>query len=170
MNARTPLLMFALALSASGCTLADDDDDHGGYKRPKRLSMPRNAPQIWKDECGSCHMLYLPGLLPPAAWQIQMDTLDEHYGSNASLEPEQYHEILDFLLRNSTRNRLPVETSGKPGEPPRVSETRWFDDKHDEVSAEKFQRESVGSPANCIACHRDGERGDFDDDRVKIPR
>lgn len=168
MNARTSLLMvFALVLSASGCTLADDDK-HGGYKRPKRLSMPRNAPQIWKDECGSCHMLYLPGLLPPAAWQVQMDTLDVHYGSNASLEVAEYQEILDFLRRNSTRNRLPVE--GRLGEPPRISETRWFDDKHDEVGAEKFQRESVGGPANCIACHRDAERGDFDDDRVTIPQ
>lgn len=173
MNLRTPLLLASvLAVFAGGYTLADDDDHEGKdrYRRPKGLGMPADAPQIWKDECGSCHMLYLPGLLPPAAWQLQMDTLAEHYGSNASLETAEYQEILDFLLRNSTRNRLPVESRGRPGEPPRVSETRWFEDKHDEVSTEKFQRESVGGPANCVACHRDAERGDFDDDRVKIPR
>ena len=55
-------------------------------------------------------------------------------------------------------------------EPPRISQTRWFERKHDEVSEAKFKRESVGGRANCVACHRDAESGDFDEDRVKIPR
>ena len=67
-------------------------------------------------------------------------------------------------------NRLPVEPSTTAGEPPRISQTRWFEHKHDEVSEAKFRREAVGGRANCVACHRDAERGDFDDDRVKIPR
>ena len=115
-------------------------------------------------------MLYAPGLLPAEAWRQQMQTLDEHYGSNATLDAEQAREILDFLLRASAANRLPVEPSPTAGEPPRISQTRWFDQKHDEVSEAKFRRESVGGRANCVACHRDAERGDFDDDKVKIPR
>ena len=70
----------------------------------------------------------------------------------------------------SAANRLPVEPSSTTGEPPRISQTRWFERKHDEVSDAKFDRESVGGRFNCVACHRDAERGDFDDDRVKIPR
>jgi len=27
----------------------------------------------------------------------------------------------------------------------------------------------VGSPANCVACHADAERGDFNEDKVRIP-
>ncbi|MDM8350949.1 hypothetical protein P8H27_18900 [Pseudomonas sp. sp1636] len=166
-----PLAFALLALAVVGLSLAAADDEHTRrYQRPKRLAVPADAPQLWKDECASCHMLYPPGLLPAQAWRQQLDTLAAHYGSNASLEPEQEREILDFLLRASARNRLPVEPAQTAGEPPRISQTRWFEHKHDEVSAAKFRRESVGGPANCVACHRDAERGDFDDDRVKIPR
>ncbi|HTN30855.1 MAG TPA: hypothetical protein VL178_08480 [Pseudomonas sp.] len=162
---------LTLTLGLVGYSFADDDDDHDRrYKRPKRLAVPSNAPLVWKEECAACHMLYVPGLLPADAWRQQMSTLDEHYGSNATLDPELEQQILDFLVRASAVNRLPVEPSPVPGEPPRISQTRWFEHKHDEVSEAKFRREAVGGRANCVACHRDAERGDFDDDRVKIPR
>ncbi len=163
---------LALALTLGGFSLADDDEHHArqGYKRPKRLAIPSDAPLVWKEECAACHMLYSPGLLPADAWREQMRTLGGHYGSNASLDPAQEKEILDFLVRASAANRLPIEPSPTAGEPPRISQTRWFERKHDEVSAAKFARESVGGRFNCVACHRDAERGDFDDDRVKIPR
>ena len=169
---RSTVAGLALALTLAGFSLADDDDHHErkGYKRPKRLAVPNDAPLVWKEECAACHMLYAPGLLPADAWRQQMQTLDEHYGSNATLDPVQERDILDFLLRASTANRLPVEPSPTAGEPPRISQTRWFEHKHDEVSEAKFQREAVGGRFNCVACHRDAERGDFDDDRVKIPR
>lgn len=159
------------ALALTGFSLADDDDhDRQGYKRPKRLAVPSDAPLVWNEVCAACHMLYPPGLLPAKAWRQQMQTLDEHYGSNAKLDPDQEREILEFLLRVSAGNRLPVEPSPTAGEPPRISQTRWFERKHDEVSEAKFKRESVGGRANCVACHRDAESGDFDEDRVKIPR
>lgn len=162
-----PLALALLMLATAGFSLANDGH---GYKRPKRLAIPADAPQLWKDECAGCHMLYSPGLLPAESWRQQMDTLSDHYGSNASLEPEEQREIVDFLVRASAPNRLPLEPSKTTGEPPRISQTRWFERKHDDVSAAKFRRESVGGRANCVACHHDAERGDFDDDRVKIPR
>jgi len=72
--------------------------------------------------------------------------------------------------RASATTRLPVEPSPTAGEPPRISQTRWFERKHHEVSEAKFAREAVGGRFNCVACHRDAEHGDFDEDRVKIPR
>ncbi|WIX03550.1 hypothetical protein QK899_03695 [Pseudomonas sp. AR5] len=163
---------LALALTLGGFSLADDDGHHErkGYKRPKRLAVPSDAPLVWKEECAACHMLYSPGLLPADAWREQMRTLGDHYGSNASLDPVQEQEILNFLVRASAANRLPVEPSPTAGEPPRISQTRWFERKHHEVSDAKFAREAVGGRFNCVACHRDAERGDFDEDRVKIPR
>lgn len=175
---RARMLSLALAAGVSlplllgGLSLADDHPHGEGqrYHRPKRLAVPSDAPLLWHEECAACHMLYAPGLLPAQAWRQQMQTLAEHYGSNASLDPVQEREILDFLLRASQPNRLPVEPSPVAGEPPRISQTRWFERKHHEVSKAKFQRESVGGRANCVACHRDAEQGDFDEDRVKIPR
>ncbi len=172
---KLPLALAAglsLTLLLGGLSLADEHDsgDRQRYHRPKRLAVPSDAPQLWREECAACHMLYAPGLLPAQAWRQQMQTLAEHYGSNATLDPVQEREILDFLERASQHNQLPVEPSPVAGEPPRISQTRWFERKHDEVSEAKFQRESVGGRANCVACHRDAELGDFDDDRVKIPR
>ncbi len=162
---------LALAVMLAGISSADDDDhDRQRYKRPKQLAVPSDAPLAWKEECAACHMLYSPGLLPAEAWRQQMQTLDNHYGSNATLDPVQEREILDFLLRASSGNRLPAEPSPTAGEPPRISQTRWFERKHHEVSEAKFSRESVGGRANCVACHRDAERGDFNEHRVKIPR
>ena len=103
---------LTLTLGLVGYSFADDDDDHDRrYKRPKRLAVPSDAPLVWKEECAACHMLYVPGLLPAAAWRQQMSTLDEHYGSNATLEPELEQQILDFLVRASAANRLPAAAS-----------------------------------------------------------
>jgi hypothetical protein len=38
------------------------------------------------------------------------------------------------------------------------------------VSAATFKRAAIKSPANCTACHRDAAQGDFEDDRVRIPK
>lgn len=160
---------LSLTLLVATSSVADDGN-HNGYKRPKRLALPSDAPLLWKEECAACHMLYVPALLPAEAWRQQMQTLEQHYGSNASLDAQQAREILDFLLRSSAANRLPVEPSATAGEPPRISQTRWFAHKHDEVSVATFQRAAVGSRANCVACHHGAERGDFDEDRVEIPR
>ncbi|MOA19717.1 Dihem cytochrome c [compost metagenome] len=138
------------------------------YKRPKQLTVPADAPQAWLNECGSCHMAYPPGLLPPKAWEQHMNTLSSHYGSDASLDPAEEQQIRDFLLLVSSNNRLPVEGSVSADAQPRITETRWFQRRHDEVSEAKFARESVGGAGNCVACHRNAERGSFG--KVKIPR
>jgi nitrate/TMAO reductase-like tetraheme cytochrome c subunit len=54
--------------------------------------------------------------------------------------------------------------------PLRITETRWFVKKHDEVPRATWSRKSVGSAANCAACHRQAEQGVFDDDSVRIPK
>lgn len=164
-----PLVLLPM-LMVVGCN-ADDHGTgkHGSYKRPKRLAVSADAPQAWREECSACHLAYSPGLLPADAWRMQMKDLGDHYGSDASLDPEAEAVILDFLLQASTNNRLPVE-GGRPGFPPRITETRWFLKKHDEVSPSTFKRPGIGSAANCAACHREAERGDFDEDRVKIPK
>ena len=135
-----------LALTLAGFSLADDDHhERKGYKRPKRLSIPSDAPLVWKEECAARHTLYSPGLLPADAWREQMRTLSDHYGSNASLDPAQEKEILDFLVRASAANRLPVEPSPTTGEPPRISQTRWFGAKYDEVSGCSLANRSVAA-------------------------
>jgi hypothetical protein len=47
--------------------------------------------------------------------------------------------------------------------PLRITETRWFLHKHDEVPRAPWSRKSVGSAANCTACHPQAEKGVFDE-------
>jgi aldehyde:ferredoxin oxidoreductase len=54
--------------------------------------------------------------------------------------------------------------------PLRISETPYFRRKHHELRPEVFKRKSVGSPANCSACHLTAEKGDYDEHKVKIPK
>ena len=164
-------MIWPLALClAMASAWADDDEHHERHdkRRPRQLSSA-GAPAVWKTECGSCHMAYPAGLLPGAAWRQQLDTLRQHYGVNATLDATDMQVIRDYLLRASASNTLPTPAS-TADEPPRITRTAWFIRKHDEVAPAVWRRASVKSASNCMACHRDAERGDFDDDRVRIPR
>lgn len=160
-----------LALASTYATADDDGEHEGKHGRRGRgqADVMAKAPPVWKTECGSCHLAFPPGMLPAAGWKQQMDTLDKHYGSNATLDAADEKAIRDFLQLASAGNRERVPAS-KPGEPPRITSTAWFRHEHDEVSAAVWRRKAVGSAANCIACHSGAERGDFDEDGVRIPR
>lgn len=169
-------LTSSLALAEPASLLADGGARHvqpdavtaGESTRAQQLEVPADAAQTWLAECGRCHMAYPPGLLPAKAWELHMDTLSHHYGSDASLAPAEEQAIRDFLLLVSSNNRRPLEGTIGADEQPRITATRWFKRKHHAVSAEQFARRSVGGAGNCAACHRKVERGSFA--KVKIPR
>jgi len=138
--------------------------------------MPRLAHKNWQQECASCHIAYSPALLPRASWKKLMTGLDQHFGENASLDPVTQADILRFLELNaadtgtSQLGQRVMRDMDRKAAPLRVTETRWFVRKHDEVPRSAWTRKSVGSAANCAACHRKAEQGVFDDHSVRIPR
>jgi hypothetical protein len=156
-------------LLASGGFSSETAEGHGS-------SMPVVANAKWKTECGSCHMLYHPGLLPERSWNKVMAGLDKHFGENASLDAATHAEIANFLAANSAdkqdnrRSTRINQSTLANATPLRISETRYFTSKHDEISANTFKRKSIGSPSNCIACHKGAEKGDFSESQVRIPR
>lgn len=125
---------------------------------------PTNA--TWRAECGSCHIAYPPNLLPAPAWRRMMAGLDKHFGTDASVDAATAAEIGAFLESNAGQGRKRGIDSGTL----RISDTPWFKRKHDEVAAATWKDPRVKTPANCSACHVGAERGDFDDDAVRIPR
>ena len=58
-----------------------------GFARADGPQMPRAVPPAYTQECGSCHVAYPPGMLPARSWQRIVAGLENHYGSDASLEP-----------------------------------------------------------------------------------
>ena len=118
----------------------------------------------WKDECGGCHVAYPPQLLPAQAWRRIMAGLNKHFGADASLDPAAAAEIGAFLEKSAGSARRASARSL------RITESAWFRHEHDELPAAAWKRPSIKSAANCAACHRAAEQGDFGERNIRIPR
>jgi len=149
---RCALLALPALLLVASATWADG---HGSR-------LPVNA--TYRDECGSCHVAFPPGLLPADSWQRLMADLPHHFGSDASLEPALRQSLADWLGAHASRRR----TEAPPQD--RLTRSAWFVREHHEVPADAWRRPSIGSAANCSACHADAATGDYDEHRVRIPR
>ena len=133
--------------------------------------LPRLSNKAWQQECTSCHVAYPPSLLPKASWRRMMSGLDKHFGENASLDPATQADILKFLEANAANSGSKVLRRMAANEAPlRITETRWFMHEHDEVPRATWARKSVGSAANCAACHRQAEQGNYNEDAIRIPK
>jgi mono/diheme cytochrome c family protein len=159
MTAFIPLLRPAAVLlalaSAASAALADS------RAMPADSMLP-----AYRQECAACHMAYPPGMLPAASWTRMLGRLDQHYGSDASLDQALMRQIGTWLEAHASTYKRVRE------QPPqdRITRSAWFERKHRELDAAVWQRTAVGSRANCMACHTRADRGDFDDDRVRIPK
>jgi hypothetical protein len=120
---------------------------------------------IWRAECGGCHVAYRPALLPATEWRQLMGSLDRHFGADASVDTNTATEIDRFLAASAGRGEGRVAEAQ-----PRITTTRWFRHKHNEVSAAAFRSTSVKTAANCAACHPGAAAGDFNEHAVRIPR
>lgn len=154
-----PAVMTALVLPL-GVTQADEQ---------KRYSL--NA--LYKEECGSCHVPYPPQLLPAVSWRQLMGELEKHFGSNATLEAPAAMEITRFLVSNAGRAGQ-SQSGSASGARLRITETPWFKrehrDGHDGLSASVWQSAEVKTPANCVACHREANEGNYSERGIRIPR
>lgn len=132
-------------------------------------SMPFvTPPPLYKQECAACHVAYPAGLLPAASWKRVMGSLNKHYGTDASLDDASLKSISGWLASNAGTYKRASE------EPPqdRITKSAWFLRKHreGEVPADVWKRASVGSPANCVACHANAAQGSFNERDIKIPK
>lgn len=149
-----------LALASFGAHAKYDGENRG------KPVMPSQVNAKFQQECAGCHMAYPPGLLPAASWTKMMSGLDKHFGVDASLTPAEVTEISNFLTKNAS-NRWTASTA-----PLRITDSVWFKTKHNsrEIPPDVWKRASVKSPSNCMACHSGADKGDFEEDRVRIPR
>ncbi|MEQ1800920.1 MAG: diheme cytochrome c [Gammaproteobacteria bacterium] len=129
---------------------------------------PPPAPNpAWQEECGACHLAYPARFLSAGSWQRVMAGLGDHFGTDASIEPAVAKDITAWLAANS---RKPKAGKPEPVPPPlRITETRWFTGEHDEISAARFKSPAVGGAANCAACHRTADQGNFSERNIKLP-
>lgn len=120
--------------------------------------------RLYREECGSCHVAYPPALLPKVSWQAIMAGLDQHFGTDATVDASAAKEIQAYLEANAGGRHM----RGKP--PLRITEMRWFREEHDEVPASTWKGPAVKSAANCGACHMQAENGDYSEGTLRVPR
>ena len=155
---KAAVLGAALALATvSGVAVAGD-------------SKQFNITATYKEECGSCHIAYPPQLLSRESWRVLMAGLDDHFGSDASLDAVKTREVTAYLESNAAGR---ADKFAAPGNL-RVSQTPWFRkehrDGHDGLTLAMWTSPAVKSPANCGACHTQAERGDYSENGIRLPR
>ena len=166
----------------------DDDDDHDrGKKRGRYQKRYRNDSEhygkpyltpatnpTYVEECGGCHFIYQPELLPSGSWKKILDGLEDHFGEDIELDPGVKKIIVEYLKANAAENssaKRAVKIMRSLGNrtPLRFTDIPYIHEKHHEISPNVIKRESIGSLSNCSACHTTAEKGIYDDDYVVIP-
>ena len=127
--------------------------------------MPGNVPKAYTQECAACHTAYPPALLPAPSWQRIMSGLDKHYGTDASLDAATVKQLSSWLQANAGGYRRVADTPPED----RITRSAWFVREHREVDPSFWTHVSVKSAANCAACHVGADKGNFDEDSVRLP-
>jgi hypothetical protein len=135
------------------------------------LAVPPMSDPTAKKECGACHMLYPPALLPARSWRAITGDLANHFGDNAELDAATTKALTDYLVANAgdargggskiMRGLDPAVT------PERITDLPWWRRKHekrDRVAPATLARKGAKFKGDCKACHTGAEKGYFEDD------
>ena len=153
-------------------SMADEDEIWDRTRDVATIQSP-----LYKEECGSCHMAYPPGLLPTRSWKIMMTGLEDHFGENAELDSATTDELTRFLVNNSAdaasnyrRSRKFMRDISNDSAPLRITKLDYFRHEHDEIPDRMIAANpEVGSLGNCNACHQKAELGSFSEREIRIP-
>ena len=131
--------------------------------------------KVYIEECGACHLAYPPGLLPAESWRDIMEELEDHFGENAELDQTTNSHIARYLdhlaLGKGSRSQMSkMSRNLRDKAPNRITELPYFIHEHDEIPKRMITNNpGLGSLSQCDSCHKDAEKGVFDEDRVFIP-
>jgi cytochrome c len=132
--------------------------------------------KFYEKECASCHFAYQPGLLPSKSWKKLMGDLENHFDTDASLEPEDNQMILKYLVDNSAekfrnykRSQRINDSIAKNKIPIAITKTPYFVKKHREIQNRLIVQKEVSSLSNCMACHTTADKGSYSERDINIP-
>ncbi len=182
---KVAVLSCAISAMLGAGPAAAVDDRFDPHAREKGGFAPANNAAYGK-ECGDCHFLYLPGMLPARSWHALMAGADDHFGESLSLAPDVAREIEQYLVSNAADKsdylgagailyRLPEERT-----PLRITSLPVFKGRHFVVGALKMETRLISTakpfpPAavkvllNCGGCHEKASTGSFANKEIVIP-
>ena len=108
-------------------------------------------------ECGACHMVYPPGLLPARSWAKIIGNLGNHYGDDATLPAATEAKILDFYTQNAgdsgAGNGWFMRGVKASVTPERITKMPFWRGIHGRFPLTAFARPAVKKVGNCVGCH-----------------
>jgi hypothetical protein len=132
--------------------------------------------ELYLNECGSCHFAFQPGLLPQRSWVKMMKGLEDHFGSDATLDEIDHQAILKYLDDNSAekateykRSKKMLDSIPSNSTPLEITKVRYFVHEHDEIPRRFIRQKEVGTLSNCAACHTTASKGSYNEDDILIP-
>lgn len=179
-----PIALLTILFTTT-IVIGDDDryekkehSEKGYFKRffGTKLDVAPVKNALYKEECGSCHFAYQPGLLPERSWKKMMGDLENHFDENAELDTDTLKTLTTYLIKNSAdksnykRSRKIMNSLSKNQAPLRITETPYFIRKHDEIPNRVVKNNpKLGSFSKCAACHTKADKGSYDEDEINIP-
>jgi len=126
---------------------------------------------VFYNECGDCHKVYPPHLLPKRSWKKIMRGLDNHRGeeiTEANITKSQQASILEFLIQNAaetSHRESAVKIMNSLGErrPKSITKTPYWRETHKDIPKSVYKEKKIKDKSNCIACHKDFDQGNLDD-------
>lgn len=128
-----------------------------------------------KKTCGSCHMTFNPEMLPAKSWEIIMKGLKNHFGKEVILDEATIGKFQSYFtsrssdMSGSQNGRNFMEGINREEPPLRIIDTPHFRNKHQNIADNVWSREGIKAKNNCISCHADALKGDYEAKNVKIP-
>ncbi len=105
---------------------------------------------LFKTECSDCHFAYPANFLPSASWQAILSNLSDHFGEDASLDPDVASAIEGYLVTHSS-NPAGLDVNNPPL---RITGLSWFRRQHSEGEVGYMKRtRNVKTMSDCLACH-----------------
>ncbi|TNF38606.1 MAG: hypothetical protein EP315_01025 [Gammaproteobacteria bacterium] len=155
---------------------SDEPTTTFNWLQQSQLDFSAISHQQYRNECGSCHFAFQPGLLPQRSWLKLMNELDRHFGDNAALAPEIQQDITEYLIANSADNSTHLRARNLSHSiaatetPVRITDTQYFKRKHHAIAEQQVRSNpAIGSFSNCNNCHRHAEMGLFNEHDILIP-
>ncbi|MDP2834837.1 MAG: diheme cytochrome c [Pseudomonadota bacterium] len=164
------LAIFCASVGLAGLWIGNMPSDNGAV-----FPLPHGRTLV--NECGGCHTVYAPGLLPARSWRKMLAELDKHFGKDVSvLEPVRLALLKDLedmaadgafadLRLRRIAGAVPVDAM-----PLRITETRYFKFLHDEVPPRYWRHKAIASAANCVACHPRANEGRYGEREIQLPQ
>jgi cytochrome b len=127
--------------------------------------------RVFYRDCGDCHKVYPPHILPAASWRKIMGSLDNHRGekiTDENISMVNQETILNYLVENSadsSTREVSVKTLHSLGQrvPKTITKTPYWRETHKHIPRSVYKTKKIKDKSNCFACHKDFEHGVLDD-------